>query len=171
MNAYVQNRLIRRFVTLSDMALQFTTPIAAAAIADVLSNRKYAIFGSMRGGLSTMVRDIAPASWLAKHFPALVGRDKDDRAASVDDVLRKCHVAHASKFYLLAMATLWGNPEDAMRACLAGEKDCGDGLDLAGGERSGTAVMNGMSIKAACRVERIISETLSRPLVALDPCR
>jgi len=104
---------------------------------------------------NALVRSRSVLSWLAKHFPALVGRDLDDRAASVDDVLRSRHVAHATKSYLLAMAMLWDNPEDAMRACLAGAKVGGDGVDLARGERAVAAVMNGLSIKAACRAERI----------------
>lgn len=151
----VGNRLIERFVALSDMALQLTTPIAAAVVADVLSERKRSIDGARRGGLATMVRDVVPESWLVKHFPALLGRDKDDRAASIDDVLRSRHVAHATKSYLLAMATLWDNPEDAMRTCMAGAQVNADGFDLAGGSRAVTAVLNGMSIRAACRIEGI----------------
>lgn len=152
---YMQNQLIQRFVTLSDMALQLTTPIAAAVIADVLSARKCAIGGVRRYGLAAMVRDAVPEGWLARHFPASVGRDKHDRVASIDDVLRSRHVAHATKSYLLAMAALWQNPDDAMRECLAGAQESAEGFDLAGGERALAAVMGGMSIKSACRVEGI----------------
>lgn len=151
----MQNQLIQRFVTLSDMALQLTTPIAAAVIADVLSARKCAIGGVRRYGLAAMVRDAVPEGWLARHFPASVGRDKHDRVASIDDVLRSRHVAHATKSYLLAMAALWQNPDDAMRECLAGAQESAEGFDLAGGERALAAVMGGMSIKSACRVEGI----------------
>ena len=51
------------------------------------------------------------------------------------------------------MATLWGKPEDAMRACLADGQKNAEGFDLAGGERAIAAVMGGMGIKSACRAE------------------
>lgn len=150
-----RNQFVQRFVALSDMALQLTTPIAAAAIANVLSARKRALDGGGRGSLATMVREAVPESWLAKHFPALIGRDNSDRVASIDDVLRSRHVAHATKSYLLAMAALWQSPEDAMRACMAGAQEKAGGFDMAGGERAVMAVMNGMSIKAACKAEGV----------------
>lgn len=154
-DAYVQNQLIQRFVTLSDMALQLTTPMAAAVIANVLTQRKNSIAGPRRQTLAAIVRDLVPDSWLSKHFPAFIGKDESDRVASIDDILRSRHVAHATKSYLLAMAALWQNPDDAMRECLVGAQEGAEGINLAGGERALAAVMQGKSIKAACKTEGV----------------
>jgi len=153
---YLSNPFIQRFMALSDMALQASVPLAPAVMAKVLSQQKRMYDKTRRSiPLSESVRELAPSFWIAKHFPALFARESGSRAASIDDVLRSRHVAHATKSYLLAMAVLWENPDEGMQACLEEAKRSGNGLNEKGGERAIWSMLEGQSIQTACKEQGV----------------
>lgn len=148
---YFSNTYIQRYTALSDLAMHTRVPLSPSVITRILVSKANSLLGDERGILTKFALEKLPPAWLMRHFPLIFTKPEDARFAAVDEVLRSSRNAYATKLYLLAMALLWDDPDDAMRACQQEARVHVSGFHESGGEMALEDVLSGQSITKACR--------------------
>lgn len=148
---YFSNPYVQRYSVLSDLAMHTRVPFSPSVITRTLVSKANSLLGVERGVLTKFALEKLPPSWLMRHFPLIFTKPEDARFAAVDEVLRSSRNAYATKLYLLAMALLWDDPDDAMRACQREAQVHVSGFHESGGEMALKDVLSGQSITKSCR--------------------
>lgn len=148
---YFSNPYIQRYSVLSDLAMHTRVPLCPSVITRTLVFKANALLGDERGVLTKFALEKLPPAWLMRHFPLIFTKPEDARFAAIDEVLRSSRNAYATKLYLLAMALLWDDPDDAMRACQQEARANVSGFHESGGEMALKDVLSGQSITKSCR--------------------
>ena len=165
----VGNSVLQRFAILSRLALATSKAIHPRQMANALASRA-AVSGirvrDQRKGrrLSDVVRDQVPAAWLSRHFRGSTEPGPQSRADTLDGVFRTGSATYRTASYLLAMATLWECPQDAVAACVEVSNDGAGAANETAGLRVLKAVLAGDSIRTACRREHASASDFERAL-------
>ncbi len=145
----LQCEAYQRFLVLSEIALNAVVPIATGSMGRAFIKRFNALHFSSRTSLKELLLCTFPHEWLEQHFRIQGGTERV--WPTIDYFSKINHQIQAIPFYLLVMALLWDDPNEAVQACLQEEHS----FDQVGARLALQDVLRGRSITWACRIHKI----------------
>lgn len=114
------NSILRRYVELLQIVLDFPRPISPSAITPFLAEKARQIdLRTIPTGNKPVLSDLAvkrlPGRWIMKHFPTLMHKAPHQFLYEYDGVCKPGGKAHASTSYILATAILCKTIEDGQQ--------------------------------------------------------
>jgi TniQ len=154
-DTYFESPDIKNFVALSDSALHTTTSLKPSDISSAISKRAHKLYEKKRISISQLARQKFPEFWLRRHFPLIFGQHSKSRGFSTYEVLRTSRNAYMTKSYLLALALLWEEPDQAIRDCQFESFRVPNRFDEIGANKVLSDVLAGRTITASCRRHKV----------------
>jgi TniQ len=147
--ALLEREAYQRFLALSQIALNAVVPIATGSMGRAFTKRFNALHSGSRTSLKELLLCTFPHEWLERHFR--IYADTERVWPTIDYFSKINHHIQAIPYYLLVMALLWDDPNEAVQACLQEEHS----FDEVGARLALKDVLRGRSITWACRMHKI----------------
>ncbi|PUE12779.1 TniQ family protein [Limnohabitans sp. T6-20] len=159
---YFNSKLIQRFTTLSETALDQTTSIKQDNITAVFHARyKQISTGDFNIFTSDSLENL-PTSWrlhLSKRTTSY-----DAMLGSLVRLINSAQAPYRTQQYLLIMAMLWENPDEALNECIS-KLNCNEDSYCSSAAKDALEdVLRGASITSACRKHGVLIKDFDRAL-------
>jgi hypothetical protein len=159
---YFNSKLIQRFTTISVAALDQTTSIKQDNIAAVFHARHKQISTS---DFNIFTRDIfenLPTSWRLRLLKRTTSYDM--MLCSLVRLINSAQAQYRTQQYLLIMAMLWENPDEAINECISKLNCNEDSYCSLEAKDALEDVLRGASITSACRKNGVLIKEFDRAL-------
>jgi hypothetical protein len=153
--AYFESTSIKNFSSLSDSVLHSEIPIKPSVINFAISSKIRSKFGKSSISLRELALQKFPEFWLRRHFPRVFSQELSNPHMYSHEVFKPSSVGTNTKSYLVKLALLWDDPDEAIRECRLDEASIPELLDETAEKRAFRDVLNGLTIRSSCNKHNI----------------